>query len=349
MSILIVAELSLEQLHLLTGQCLNGVLVVREGQRSIPREVLRNDILRIDCQVDTHILCLAGIDHHRFIARRHGQTGAQQQVATTVDIELGRNGNALFQETEVETHVERLVGLPLQVFIRNDTRSITRHQSIAHGSKHGTEQCQTVIAAYAVVSCQTVTDAELQVGEDIELLDEFLLTQTPGGRYGRENAPLVVGTELGRAVGTQSSTQQVLVLIVIVDTGEEREQVIIIVQIRIRRRRCTDTHVIQLEVIGRQITNLGVNITFPTVHILLPQLGGQLVRFLETGFVSQHVRGLKTAIFRITDRAISTVTASHDGLVAIKQLATLRTVTHTGVVAESQPLHYLVGQSAISL
>ena len=73
------------------------------------------------------------------------------------------------------------------------------------------------------------------------------------------------------------------------------------------------------------------------------------MRFLETGFVSQHVRGLKTAIFRITDRAISTVTASHDGLVAIKQLATLRTVTHTGVVAKSQPLHYLVGQSAISL
>ena len=67
------------------------------------------NIDRVDGDVDADILGRAGIDEHGLVARGVRELRVEQQIVGAVDVELGRDGEALVEESHVETEVEGLV------------------------------------------------------------------------------------------------------------------------------------------------------------------------------------------------------------------------------------------------
>ena len=71
----------------------------------------------------------------------------------------------------------------------------------------------------------TPSEAELEVAESLDILEEGLLLDLPGECEGREEGPVL--TETGRTVVTYGSSQEILVSVVVVGTSEEGNEVVL--------------------------------------------------------------------------------------------------------------------------
>lgn len=222
----------------------NPLAVILSAQReqlvALPGEV------GVDGQL--HVPGAEGRDAHGHLqaAVAHGADVGQQRVvgegrdADVVGVEhvrgLGavgveREQQAAVEHGQVEAGVEGVLHLPLQVGVGVAQGLVGDQRRVAHGhnavglhQRHG-----GVGVDAALVARQAVAEAHLQVVYPRDGAHEVLLRHIPrhGGRG--EEAPLVVGAELGRGVGAGVEGEHVAVVERIVDAGQEGHQARVVV------------------------------------------------------------------------------------------------------------------------
>ena len=166
---------------------------------------------------------------------RHGlvvrESLVVDQVAGRADEPVDASGHAGTGEAEVQTHVDRLVGLPGQVGVgcggELDAADVStgghhavRHHDVGTRDLAGGVDRQGV-GPLGLIAGSTVTDTQFQVGEPaLAGFHPGLVRDAPGGGDGREEAPLLVGGEHGRTVAAAGHGEDVALLEGVVDTAE---------------------------------------------------------------------------------------------------------------------------------
>ena len=151
--------------------------------------------------------------------------GLGKHVLRVPDIGIGRNIQPVLEKAQVQTDVVGNDGLP--------------GESAGNGGRHGGslggirsvegigklgqgDGVEVVVIAHLLVAQGTIAQTELGLVPGI--LDgspEGLLTDTPAGRCGGEEAPAVILREAGSSVVAAGDFQEVLLCVVIIDTAEE--------------------------------------------------------------------------------------------------------------------------------
>ena len=203
-------------------QLVDIVLVVVDGSTETQVEVLGTDNLIVQGQLDTLVGGLA--DVLILIAETGGGVArhTHQDILGGVPVDIQGTAQFTIPETEVETDVTGDGGLPLQVGITQTVGGNIGGDGLAiDGGRACFPECIKQSGVDAVVTRGTVRDTELQVVQPLAgSLHEGLVGDAPGSCCCREITPLVVATELGRAVGTQGGGQEVAVHEVVVGTSE---------------------------------------------------------------------------------------------------------------------------------
>ena len=153
--------------------------------------------------------------------RRHRHGIGVEQVLGLGGVPVEGNVESAVEGREVQSHVEGVLGLPLQVGV-----------VIALDGKGGgvgaVDRCHAVRAIESqrsvgvdgiLITGDTVSGAQLQIVNPLDILQEVFLREHPGSRCRWEPAPLMPAAELRRAVGTEIGGEDVFVSEHIVDAG----------------------------------------------------------------------------------------------------------------------------------
>ena len=189
---------------------------IREVDTDVVIEVLADFVVPVQGEVDTGIQNLSVVacqqlSAHRELGRNHGVVG---QAVVPVDVGI----QAVLQRAEVDAHVGFVHYFPTQPA---EVGGVDESVDGGIGAEYGLYvlyACETCTGGNLVVTQLTPAGTQLHVVEDVLVLHERFLRDDPCGTDGGEVAPFVV--VLGRAVGTESEHQHVLVVVVIVQPGE---------------------------------------------------------------------------------------------------------------------------------
>ena len=139
-------------------------------------------------------------------------------------------GQSVVEPSEVNTRIILGGGLPLDVWIHRTTPCHHCRTTLVGAIERivGRRQLlERTIRANALVTCLTVRETELQVGEDIQVLDKLLLRCTPCEGTGKEGRPLVFVSKLRGTIRTHTCCKEILVHQGVVDTSQERNQALV--------------------------------------------------------------------------------------------------------------------------
>ena len=187
------------------------VAVEVEVQARRPCEVAFLDIDRVDRKFETLIVHLSDVLPLTVGADLAGNVGMQEHVLGLFVVNVGLDAQTVAEHADVQTSVELVGRLPLEVGIRY----LRRRQAQLHGvvvarivGLVGT--AQRLIGRNAVVTRHAVAEPQFHVAENLLLLHELLLADAPceGGRG--EVAVLVVLAEFGRTVAADRSREDIL-------------------------------------------------------------------------------------------------------------------------------------------
>lgn len=103
-------------IFLTVGQFHDLIFLPSEIQVGMPREALHYDRDCIDGYLDSLVLGLTDIGHHRGIARQRRNAHGQQQILGIGGVEINGTTNASLQETEIDTEVPLCGLLPTEFF-----------------------------------------------------------------------------------------------------------------------------------------------------------------------------------------------------------------------------------------
>ena len=160
---------------------------------------------------------------------RHGS----YEVLRLARVEIERTRDAVLEKSEVEAHVPRVGGLPLEVR-HVSLRSVSLYpctvdESLRTRSTVCVDRQVVVVAAHLLLTRNAVRSAQLEVAQHLVLLQELLVANGPAQTYRREGAPTVVASEARAAVATHCSRQQIASVERVVHTtvvGEQRVAVV---------------------------------------------------------------------------------------------------------------------------
>ena len=213
-----------------------GDLRILEGDVAAdgPVPVLRLDGNGVEGDFDTLVDHLADVvDQHVGEVGTHREVDGVQQVEGAAVVSLDGTGDAVADETEVQTGVPGLGGLPSDIRVVGDrgehvvvdvTHAVT-HTRIRRHVVLG--DIRIVVAADILLARAAPSETELEGGDGAFMLQEFLVLDIPGESCGREQAPAVLRAESGRGVLADGEGEEVLGLDRPVDATEEGNKYIL--------------------------------------------------------------------------------------------------------------------------
>ena len=195
----------------------------------MPAEVLGLDRCGVDEYLDTGIAHLTNVGSG--VAVHVGWNGhgiVVEQIDGLLGIDINRTAQAIVEHCPIDTYVELLGLLPLEVRIgvlANLERLCPRAIGVAmpavgvvvvHGERKVGRRWNDTRHA--------VTGTELEVVEPGEALHPRFVDDVPAERCRWEVTPLVVGTELRAAFTTDGEHHVVAVVVTIAETSEEADE-----------------------------------------------------------------------------------------------------------------------------
>ena len=207
---------------------------MRGGQGGVPVEVTGANGVGLDEELDARVLELGGVGRRGGVdVGRHGHRVVVEQVVGDLAVGVDGDVKAVLQEAHVETHVELLGGLPLEFGV-----GVLRGLEACHPLSAGVEVAavrgvvvvhgERAVAAARDVAGLTVADAQLHVGDGIDVLHELLVADGPAEGGGGEVGPLTVGTELAAAFVTEGEQHVVAVVVAVAHTAEEADELVVV-------------------------------------------------------------------------------------------------------------------------
>ena len=162
-----------------------------------------------------------------------------QQVKGVAVVNLHGTGDAVVDETEVQTGIPGFGGFPLQVLVIG-LRSQDIDELSAHVVLHQDRGFLTIQGHGGIIVVTDIlltgtapSQAQLEGGHGIYITQEAFVLDVPCKGCGREDTPLVTLGKTGRSVGTDCSREQVTGKDGIIHTAEERQQVILFCRCRV--------------------------------------------------------------------------------------------------------------------
>ena len=187
----------------LVGEFLDNVLVVRQIQGRIPFEIFSLDRHSVDRHLDSPVIDITDIGGHGSERITVGRDRIiVDQVACVLVVELDCTIQAAIEECEIQSDVEHASPLPFQIWIRvvgGGQGMLVRRVAVGVGIVEPTGDtvgldCRVSVEAQRVTA-DTITRPEFQVVEQVQVLDEILVAQSPCGRERGEGRPAVVASE----------------------------------------------------------------------------------------------------------------------------------------------------------
>ena len=186
--------------------------VGREDEVGRPLEILVADIARRDRELETLVADLAQVGPRRGVSRRVGNLFLEKQVGGGLVVVVHDQLQPVVEQRDVETDVELLRGLPLQVGVAEVREHDVGVQRAVEDHLVVAVLRDRAVVGDRGVAHRTVAGAQLQVAHPFAgRVEEGLLGDDPRRRGRGEPAVLVVGAEVRGAVGAQREAQQVLV------------------------------------------------------------------------------------------------------------------------------------------
>jgi len=142
----------------------------------------------------------------------------KQEVRSNAFVNIHLTGNAVVQQTKVETNVPGIILLPREFGVLKLGGEITCKAVI---------NCSTVksvglIRRNTVVTGYTITEPEFeQADRSIQPLEELLVGNVPCGRSAPEGTPFIIGAKERRAVFTNGCLQEITVIVIVICDTEE--------------------------------------------------------------------------------------------------------------------------------
>ena len=209
-----------------------GDLVLERGEVRVDAVAqLADAVLPAEFELETLVVHVTAVDRGGTHADLDHRLDVHEQVARVLVIVVDTEGEAVVQEAGVETEVELLGGLPLQVGIRQTgrvgtvvSRVVVERVLIPRGVVVDGGGIRVVVQDVDV-TVDTPGSTELQEGNGLTgniVAEERLVGNGPTGGDGGEEAPALVGGKLGgvERIGTEVTLQAVAVVIAPHQTGE---------------------------------------------------------------------------------------------------------------------------------
>ena len=194
--------------------------VVTEADRRTPGEVLGLDIRRVQREVETVVGDLADIVLGSGITGDGRQRDGEDQAVGIVLINIEDAGKAAAPEGEVDTGIHLRRRFPTDGIVREGRRrDIGGLSRGAIVDRTGSQQVLGAVRTDRIVTGLTPAETEFQLAEEILILHERLLVDSPTEGDGREAVPFVALAQLGGAVITIGEREEVAVLVAVGDAG----------------------------------------------------------------------------------------------------------------------------------
>ena len=173
-------------------------------------------------------------------------------------IDVGSHFEARVEEGKVETDVEVLNGLPLQIGIADRRNGGTQNALAIEHIVGSTEQGHRGTVADLLVTYTTPTETELTIGEPVLTFEEGLTTECPGCTCRWEGSILAAVGEAARTVGTDGCGEIVAAVVVVHHTTEPRNEGVVAGIAARLLVLLTCTYLTQrLGIVGRVLTRTG--------------------------------------------------------------------------------------------
>ena len=202
----------------------NLVLVISKVVVNLPEPVLGLDGLDADGGFDTGILQRTDVLPCLVAECRHGHGGRiVQQVGGLAVVPVDAGRQTLVEEAQIKTYIISGGGLPLQVGC--EVVGTVEHAGARDGietvgaCRHRVGGNPGVVVVHVLLSGLTPAEAELQVAQGVDILEEVLVLDSPGQCHRGEQRPVVL--EAAGAVVADGGCQVVLFVEDVVHTSEE--------------------------------------------------------------------------------------------------------------------------------
>src|SRR5690625_7926040 len=94
-----------------------------------------------------------------------------------------------------------------------------------------------MIVGDTLIPSDSVTDSELQEGENILILHESFIRENPSKRNSREASPFVVRTKLGGTLAPESKLSKIAVKVGVAGPSKKGDQLIVLLKAAHRDRK----------------------------------------------------------------------------------------------------------------
>ena len=208
----------------LCGKLHHLVLQVSTIDRSAPIKIVGRKHVGTDGKVNPPIGDFPGINQIGSTSQIVRQTSRKQGVGRTLVEIVKTQGQTIVPQAQIETDIELVGFLPLDVRSGQCVLPITCHTGIATEIGRGlTHQGQGRIRSNVLITNHPIAGTKFQMIDDIPIrFHELLIGSRPGKSNRREIAPLVIGKSAG-AIGTERTRNHVSIIVVIDDTTYSRE------------------------------------------------------------------------------------------------------------------------------
>ena len=200
------------------------IVVMSQGETGLPVPTVLVDVHGLQTKFHT------AVQHRTYVGNQRTTTGLQRQLLRIKQIlrglvvEIERTGDAVTQETEIQTCVPFFRSLPLKVtvdnLIRIEARIVNQTKRIVNRTGYGL--LSVVTTDTRVVTRHTVAQTPFQVSQPFGLLQPFFLRHTPCDGSRREETPLVTRGKLARTITTDGSGNHVSAVVAVVGTQGSR-------------------------------------------------------------------------------------------------------------------------------
>ena len=297
--------------EILRADVIHHLGVVRQGKAGRPCEFGLGDIVAFDRDLDTLVAGFADVHETVRVTALSRTLYGQQQVFRFGHIGLDGELDPVIEHGEIERGIVHVGSLPGQ-FGASDPRRIECHglraaEKVAR--RRRPHRGQRTVSADGIVTRPSRTQAERHLADPRNGFYKRFVVNIPFERSRREEAPFVIGREVGRAIGARRESQIVFLTIVVIGTeqaghaylpriGRTDRQVLLI---------GNSTHIVPQQRI-EQIT-----VTARSHVVRFPRLrreadhGVEMVAFVEILVVGQRIFAQDTGLVVLTPVSVSTL------------------------------------------
>ena len=208
------------------------IAVPSHGDSGLPSHaVLALKRSAVEGDLDASVAHLAYVSEGRAVeVWRSGDVILPEHVGSVLVIEIDTTTDAAIEEAEVETDVNLLADLPLEVGvrIRGNDEGLLPLTIVIVISVAESPAGEAGVAVRGDDTRHTEACAELEVRDPVGIIHEALVRDSPAKRCRREVTPLVVLTELRAALTTEGEKEIVAVGIAIGYAAEETDELAVV-------------------------------------------------------------------------------------------------------------------------